>query len=152
MCPVSERDGSYAYGSAYPGPMGAVLSSQLTGVEGNAALPYAPSLCKACYDACQAKMAIPSLLVHLRSGHVEQRRRTHRVPLRRCHHEGRGRVVADRRQLLGRPAGRRQGWTLIGRRGKISALPAPFVAWTPPAMRRRRLLTGLIVWRPAVSR
>jgi L-lactate dehydrogenase complex protein LldF len=76
MCPVSERDGSYAYGSAYPGPMGAVLSSQLTGVEGNAALPYAPSLCKACYDACQAKMAIPSLLVHLRSGHVEQRRRT----------------------------------------------------------------------------
>ena len=41
VCPVYERTGGHAYGSVYPGPIGAVLSPQLTGVEDNASLPYA---------------------------------------------------------------------------------------------------------------
>src|SRR5262249_23706581 len=44
VCPVYERTGGHAYGSVYPGPIGAVLSPQLTGVEDNASLPYASSL------------------------------------------------------------------------------------------------------------
>ncbi|SCL23533.1 L-lactate dehydrogenase complex protein LldF [Micromonospora rhizosphaerae] len=67
VCPVYERTGGHAYGSVYPGPIGAVLSPQLTGVEENASLPYASSLCGACYDACPVKINIPELLVHLRS-------------------------------------------------------------------------------------
>ena len=71
VCPVYERTGGHAYGSVYPGPIGAVLSPQLTGIEDNASLPYASSLCGACYDACPVKIDIPSLLVHLRARHVE---------------------------------------------------------------------------------
>ncbi len=67
VCPVYERTGGHAYGSVYPGPIGAVLSPQLTGVADNASLPYASSLCGACLDACPVKIDIPSLLVHLRN-------------------------------------------------------------------------------------
>ncbi len=78
VCPVYERTGGHAYGSVYPGPIGAVLSPQLTGVEDNASLPYASSLCGACYDACPVKIDIPSLLVHLRARHVEEAASAHR--------------------------------------------------------------------------
>lgn len=75
VCPVYERTGGHAYGSVYPGPIGAVLSPQLTGVEDNASLPYASSLCGACFDACPVKIDIPSILVHLRGEHVRAKRR-----------------------------------------------------------------------------
>jgi len=80
VCPVYERTGGHAYGSVYPGPIGAVLSPLLTGVEDNATLPYASSLCGACYDACPVKIDLPSLLVYLRARHVEEARRGRRVP------------------------------------------------------------------------
>jgi L-lactate dehydrogenase complex protein LldF len=67
VCPVYERTGGHAYGSVYPGPIGAVLSPQLTGVADNASLPYASTLCGACYDACPVRIDIPAMLVHLRS-------------------------------------------------------------------------------------
>ena len=76
VCPVYERTGGHAYGSVYPGPIGAVLSPQLTGVEDNASLPYASSLCGACYDVCPVAIDIPSILVHLRAEHVEAQQRT----------------------------------------------------------------------------
>ena len=78
VCPVYERTGGHAYGSTYPGPIGAILSPLLTGItsEENASLPYASSLCGACYDACPVKINIPEILVHLRSEDVESRRRT----------------------------------------------------------------------------
>ncbi|WP_346618525.1 LutB/LldF family L-lactate oxidation iron-sulfur protein [Blastococcus montanus] len=76
VCPVYERAGGHAYGSVYPGPIGAVLSPQLTGVEDNASLPYASSLCGACYDVCPVAIDIPSILVHLRAEHVEAQTRT----------------------------------------------------------------------------
>ncbi|SFL15312.1 LutB/LldF family L-lactate oxidation iron-sulfur protein [Geodermatophilus ruber] len=75
VCPVYERTGGHAYGSVYPGPIGAVLSPQLTGVEDNASLPYASSLCGACYDVCPVAIDIPSILVHLRAEHVEAQTR-----------------------------------------------------------------------------
>jgi L-lactate dehydrogenase complex protein LldF len=66
-CPVYERAGGHAYGSVYPGPIGAVLSPQLTGVRENASLPFASTLCGACLDVCPVAIDIPSMLVHLRS-------------------------------------------------------------------------------------
>src|SRR6202023_3702998 len=80
VCPVYERTGGHAYGSVYPRPIGAVLVPQLTGVEDHASLPYASSLCGACYDACPVKIDIPSLLVHLRARHVDEVAQTRRVP------------------------------------------------------------------------
>lgn len=80
VCPVYERTGGHAYGSTYPGPIGAILSPQMTGVaddeDPNATLPYASSLCGACYDVCPVKIDIPSILVHLRAQDVDRRRET----------------------------------------------------------------------------
>jgi L-lactate dehydrogenase complex protein LldF len=80
VCPVYERTGGHAYGSVYPGPIGAILSPQLTGIEDNASLPYASSLCGACYDVCPVKINIPEILVHLRAKHTETYAAEHRVP------------------------------------------------------------------------
>ncbi|MST33520.1 4Fe-4S dicluster domain-containing protein, partial [Acidimicrobiaceae bacterium USS-CC1] len=66
VCPVYERVGGHAYGSVYPGPIGAVLSPQLTGIGSNATLPFASTLCGACYQACPVAIDIPTMLVHLR--------------------------------------------------------------------------------------
>ena len=68
VCPVYEHAGGHSYGSTYPGPIGAILSPQLTGItsEKNASLPYASSLCGACYQVCPVKINIPDILVHLR--------------------------------------------------------------------------------------
>ncbi|MFN8215926.1 MAG: lactate utilization protein B [Solirubrobacterales bacterium] len=66
VCPVYERVGGHAYGSVYPGPIGAVLTPQLQGLERAPTLPWASSLCGACLDACPVKIDIPALLVHLR--------------------------------------------------------------------------------------
>jgi L-lactate dehydrogenase complex protein LldF len=73
VCPVYERVGGHAYGSVYPGPIGAVLSPQLTGVELNASLPFASTLCGACYDVCPVAIDIPTMLVHLRSRVVDSK-------------------------------------------------------------------------------
>lgn len=78
VCPVYERTGGHAYGSVYPGPIGAILSPQLTGTTGhedpNASLPYASTLCGACFEACPVLIDIPSILVHLRAVQVDQER------------------------------------------------------------------------------
>ncbi len=73
VCPVYERAGGHAYGSVYPGPIGAILSPQLRGVtsEIDASLPYASSLCGACYEVCPVAIDIPEVLVHLRERVVE---------------------------------------------------------------------------------
>ncbi|MED7949001.1 LutB/LldF family L-lactate oxidation iron-sulfur protein [Streptomyces sp. BE303] len=74
VCPVYERAGGHAYGSVYPGPIGAILSPQLRGVTSDidASLPFASSLCGACYEVCPVAIDIPEVLVHLRERVVEQ--------------------------------------------------------------------------------
>jgi L-lactate dehydrogenase complex protein LldF len=67
VCPVYERVGGHAYGSVYPGPIGAILTPMLTGVSENPSLPYASTLCGACYEVCPVRIDIPTILVHLRS-------------------------------------------------------------------------------------
>jgi len=66
-CPVYQQIGGHAYGSVYPGPIGAVITPQLAGLEKAAKLPFASSLCGACRDVCPVKIDIPELLLHLRS-------------------------------------------------------------------------------------
>jgi L-lactate dehydrogenase complex protein LldF len=72
VCPVYSRTGGHAYGSVYPGPIGAILTPQLRGVTEAASLPYASSLCGACYEVCPVKIDIPRILVHLRGRVVEE--------------------------------------------------------------------------------
>jgi L-lactate dehydrogenase complex protein LldF len=120
VCPVYERAGGHSYGSVYPGPIGAVLSPQLTGIEDNASLPYASSLCGACFDACPVKIDIPSLLVHLRD----------KAP----HPRGERAAMAAAARIMDRPrmyASAQRAAKLAriaGRRGR--ALPPPLSGWT----------------------
>src|ERR687893_815730 len=66
-CPVYQQVGGHAYGSVYPGPIGAVITPQLSGLKQSAQLPYASSLCGACREVCPVKIDIPELLLHLRA-------------------------------------------------------------------------------------
>ncbi|MAG56396.1 MAG: iron-sulfur cluster-binding protein [Planctomycetes bacterium] len=65
-CPVYQQVGGHAYGSVYPGPIGAIITPQLSGLHKAAQLPYASSLCGACRQVCPVKIDIPELLLHLR--------------------------------------------------------------------------------------
>jgi L-lactate dehydrogenase complex protein LldF len=69
VCPVYVRAGGHAYGSPYPGPIGAILSPQIRGIGSkvDASLPFASSLCGACYEVCPVGIDIPEVLVHLRA-------------------------------------------------------------------------------------
>jgi L-lactate dehydrogenase complex protein LldF len=71
-CPVYRQTGGHAYGYVYSGPIGAVLSPGLVGLENTKPLPYASSLCGACYNACPVKIPIPKLLLTWRNRAVEQ--------------------------------------------------------------------------------
>jgi L-lactate dehydrogenase complex protein LldF len=66
-CPVYQQIGGHAYGSVYPGPIGAVITPQLIGLGRASQLPYASSLCGACREVCPVKIDIPELLLHLRA-------------------------------------------------------------------------------------
>ena len=74
VCPVYERTGGHAYGATYPGPIGAILTPQLVGVEHASKLPFASSLCGYCYEVCPVKIDIPSVLVKLRRDSVQARK------------------------------------------------------------------------------
>ena len=82
ICPVYERVGGHAYGSVYPGPIGAVLNPQLRGLghEIDQSLPYASSLCGACFEVCPVRIPIPDMLVHLRKQVADHKRGVHLEP------------------------------------------------------------------------
>lgn len=67
-CPVYQQIGGHAYGSVYPGPIGAVITPQLMGMHKAQQLPFASTLCGACRDVCPMRIDIPELLLHLRQG------------------------------------------------------------------------------------
>jgi L-lactate dehydrogenase complex protein LldF len=134
VCPVYERTGGHAYGSVYPGPIGAVLTPLLTGLGGHDdpvdTLPYASSLCGACYEVCPVKIDIPELLVHLRAEHVDRERELRRLPSPEraamaavaWGMRSPGRFAVGERALR---AGR-----LLARSGRIRRLPPPLSAWS----------------------
>ena len=156
VCPVYERTGGHAYGSVYPGPIGAVLTPQLTGIEGhadpNSSLPYASTLCGACYDACPVKIDIPALLVELRARAVDadRPRPGHRPTGWAAAMATAGWVMrgprrfaaAERATVLVRALSRLPG---VGGSRRIRRLPPPLNGWTrtrdlpvPPAQSFRR--------------
>ena len=134
VCPVYARVGGHAYGSVYPGPIGAILTPQLEGVEGDAGtLPYASSLCGACGDVCPVKIEIPRLLTHLRAREVASRSRLdpETLTMKALFHTFSSRERYERAQKLARTASRplaRQRGHAPGR--TISRAPGPLAAWT----------------------
>ncbi|QKS69724.1 iron-sulfur cluster-binding protein [Paenalkalicoccus suaedae] len=74
VCPVYRHVGGHAYGSIYPGPIGAVLTPLLEGYDDHQELPYASTLCAACTDACPVKIPLHELLIKHRQKIAEQKR------------------------------------------------------------------------------
>jgi L-lactate dehydrogenase complex protein LldF len=118
VCPVYSRTGGHAYGSVYPGPIGAILVPQLIGVENAASLPFASSLCGACADVCPVKIDIPRVLLHLRAKVVDAKGTSPERTLMRS--------VA---WVFGSPR-RLAAAQRLGRMVPIRRLPGPLAKWT----------------------
>jgi L-lactate dehydrogenase complex protein LldF len=127
ICPVYERTGGHAYGSVYPGPIGAILTPQLARLEEGLSLPWASSLCGACYEVCPVKIDIPSVLIHLR-GRIA--REAGSPGAERWAMGVLGRVFTSRRRYEAAQRALRLGRAPLGARGLAGALPGPLRAWT----------------------
>ena len=66
-CPVYARIGGHAYGTTYPGPIGAIISPHLLGLDSTYPLAFASTLCGACVEVCPVKIPITDILVRLRN-------------------------------------------------------------------------------------
>ncbi|MFI6019325.1 LutB/LldF family L-lactate oxidation iron-sulfur protein [Streptomyces sp. NPDC051287] len=138
VCPVYERAGGHAYGSVYPGPIGAILSPQLRGTASaiDASLPYASSLCGACYEVCPVAIDIPEVLVHLRERVVEGGeavRGGNRVLLKPAKgHAAERAAMRAARWAFAHPAALRTGQRLASRSRRLHprTLPGPGRAWS----------------------
>jgi L-lactate dehydrogenase complex protein LldF len=132
VCPVYERTGGHAYGSVYPGPIGAILTPQLMGVENAPTLPYASSLCGACYDVCPVEINIPEVLVHLRGKVVREKQRSVRGRLspENMSMEAMARVFGDRRRYELAQKLAQRGQAPFKHGDAISWLPPPLSGWT----------------------
>ncbi len=133
VCPVYERTGGHAYGSVYPGPIGAILSPQLTGTtdhdDPNASLPFASTLCGACFDACPVRIDIPGILVHLRAKQIDSER--HGLPTGQdLAMKAAGWAMGSERRFAAAEKASKIGRVLGGATGRISSLPYPGSAWT----------------------
>ncbi|GAA2781028.1 lactate utilization protein B [Kitasatospora sp. CM 4170] len=136
VCPVFERTGGHAYGSVYPGPIGAVLTPQLVGVGSDikssaASLPFASTLCGACYDACPVKIDIPDVLAHLRAEAVEAERSAKRLPTAEAVAMKAAATVLDSPYLLAAAQKAASlGGRALARRGRIGRIPGPLHGWS----------------------
>ncbi len=71
-CPVYHAVGGHAYGSVYPGPMGAVLTPSLIGVDKGGNLPNASTLCGRCESVCPVRIPLPKMMRHWREREFER--------------------------------------------------------------------------------
>ena len=132
ICPVYSRTGGHAYSSVYPGPIGAILPPQLLGIEQASSLPYASTLCGACYEVCPVKINIPEVLLHLRGEIVRHKQGTllgqldaESAAMRLAAYTFADRTRYERAQQLARI-----GQLPFVHSGVINALPGPLAAWT----------------------
>ncbi len=127
ICPVYRQTGGHAYGSVYGGPIGAILTPQLQAMEHSQSLPYASSLCGACYEVCPVRINIPEILIHLRTKVVE----AGGTPLsEQLAMKGAAFAMGDAGRLSGAHSLVRIGQLPFKRGEKLQNLPGPLGAWT----------------------
>jgi L-lactate dehydrogenase complex protein LldF len=71
-CPVYAAVGGHAYGWVYPGPMGAVLTPSIVGIENSGHLPNASTFCGRCEEVCPVRIPLPKLMRHWREREFER--------------------------------------------------------------------------------
>jgi len=130
VCPVYERTGGHAYDSMYQGPIGAILTPQLRGMEAAGTLPFASSLCGACYEVCPVKIDIPRILVHLRAKSVDARCAGSTVDGEALAMQAALWVFGGANRLRLAQQAARLGQKLFARDGNIAKLPGPLAAWS----------------------
>jgi L-lactate dehydrogenase complex protein LldF len=134
VCPVYARTGGHAYGSTYPGPIGAILTPMLSGMTEAGSLPYASSLCGACYEVCPVKIDIPRVLVDLRRQEVAHSTRAAgvrgRLSPEHAAMRALGRLFSNRRLYEAAQRAGRLGQGPLVRDGMIRWLPGPLSGWT----------------------
>src|SRR5215204_3485853 len=137
VCPVYERTGGHAYNSVYPGPIGAILTPQLVGIgeRGSDSLPYASSLCGACYDVCPVKINIPEILIHLRGRVIRHRQDEEglkgKLDLENVAMKALAKTFSDRRLYEAAQKAPRIGQRPLARtKGTIKRLPGKLAGWT----------------------
>ena len=126
-CPVYQQIGGHAYGWVYPGPMGAVLTPTLVGVDKAGHLPNASTLCGRCESVCPMRIPLPKMMRAWRNREWE--RALNPAALRTG--LGLWASVATRPALY-RLAARAAslGMRLLGRGGRIARLPFFAAGWT----------------------
>lgn len=120
-CPIYHAVGGHAYGWVYPGPMGAVLTPALIGIERSTNLPNASTFCGRCEEVCPVRIPLPKLMRHWRQTEFER----HLTPATQRHGLALWAFLV-RRGWLYRPASRLAMaiLALFGRaRGRFSRLP-----------------------------
>ncbi len=127
VCPVYSRTGGHAYESVYPGPIGAILTPQLKKMEEGRSLPYASSLCGACYEVCPVAIDIPRVLVHLRGRVVdtEPAWKPEKAAMKAMYRAFSSRAAFERAQKAAR-----LGAKPLARKGRIERMPWPMSGWT----------------------
>ena len=127
-CPVYRQTGGHAYGSIYAGPIGAILTPQLFDMEHSQSLPYASSLCGACYEVCPVKINIPEVLIHLRGRVVREQQSG--ASAEAIGMKAMARVFRSRRSFeAAQRLGRMGQWPFV-RDGWIEHLPGILGNWT----------------------
>jgi L-lactate dehydrogenase complex protein LldF len=131
VCPVYRVIGGHAYGSVYPGPIGAVLTPLLRGPAATPDLPWASTLCGACRPACPVDIDLPGLLVAHRARADRADHRQRRLPRLLAFVMGgrrRWRIAGKLLQRQPTP-GKKSGWDdVVGRRTMPAADARPFHA------------------------
>ncbi|MFQ5623824.1 MAG: LutB/LldF family L-lactate oxidation iron-sulfur protein [Paracoccaceae bacterium] len=120
-CPVYQAVGGHAYGWVYPGPMGAVLTPSLIGVEKGGQLPNASTFCGKCEDVCPMRIPLPKMMRHWREREFEK----NLAPVAQRWGLGLWAFAARRAWLYRIVTGLGTGALrlLAGRRGALSRLP-----------------------------
>jgi L-lactate dehydrogenase complex protein LldF len=131
-CPVYRQTGGHAYGSVYAGPIGAILTPQLASMERGQSLPFASTLCGACYEVCPVKINIPEVLIHLRGEIVAAKPRTSRAldPEAIAMRAMQWIFLSEARLKLAQRLGRIAQRPFIRSSGWIERLPGMLGGWT----------------------
>jgi L-lactate dehydrogenase complex protein LldF len=133
VCPVYRHIGGHAYRSAYPGPIGSIVSPSLFGTAAAGHLPFASTLCGACKEVCPVKIDIPRILLHLRWQMTEGAEKVAwpQAPARVRAAAG-WFARAARYPAVMRAAGRVGALLMkpLAHDGYLRRMPGPFRAWT----------------------
>ncbi|MGC1783583.1 MAG: LutB/LldF family L-lactate oxidation iron-sulfur protein [Acidobacteriaceae bacterium] len=133
VCPVYRQTGGHAYGSVYAGPIGAILTPQLEHFQHSASLPYASSLCGACYEVCPVAINIPEVLIHLRGEIVRRDQSTFSGkidPWNIGMQVAAAIFMSGNRMALAQHLGRIGQTAVVSKNGFIEHLPLLLDGWT----------------------